>query len=394
VERAGAAGELVAQQALRAAQGVLALLADQHAHLLGVAVERAPGLGLVLLVTPRLLLPQGPAPEAEAEQQHDRGGHRDAQQAAGHAEHDHAAVRAPGRRQHGRRADAPVGELAAEGDALELGHRSGDGEGDGAGRVLLELLADPVGQLGGPLGQVVVRGHRRRHHLAAQPHLELAPRLGGVAAGDDLLARPHHHLEPGAQVVVDVGHQVLDAVGQHLLPRRPAALQRLGRGRRLAQPLDEGVGLLGPGHDLGLGLPAAAQLAGHEADLGGHPLGPGRAALGHHRRAQELDQRRVARLGVHGVVDGGRRPHPQERRHRHHRDVQPGAGQVVAVELDDAPPLGVEVGLGDHAHDLGAPGAGRLQEADLGARQLLGGVGHEDEGLGQRHDPEDDAALG
>ena len=137
--------------------------------------------------------------------------------------------------------------------------------------VALELLAHPIGQLGRPVGQVVVGGDGGGDDLAAQPRLELGPRLGGIAAGDDLLARAHHHLEPDAQVVVDVGHQVLDAVGQHLLPRRGPALQRPGDAGLVGQAGHDGLGLLGTGDDLGLGLHDLGQLARGEGHLLGHP---------------------------------------------------------------------------------------------------------------------------
>jgi hypothetical protein len=79
--------------------------------------------------------------------------------------------------------------------------------------------------------------------------------------------------------VVDVGHQVLDAVGQHLLPRRAPTLQGVGDRRLAGQALDDLLGLLGLGDDLVLGLPTLGQLAGHEGDFVGHLPGPCLPAL-------------------------------------------------------------------------------------------------------------------
>ena len=90
--------------------------------------------------------------------------------------------------------------------------------------------------------------------------------------------------------MVDVGHQVLDPVGQHLLPGRASALQRAGHGRLAGQALDHLLGLLGLGDDLGLGLQALGELAGHEGHLVGHLPGPRLPPSATTWAAQPLDE--------------------------------------------------------------------------------------------------------
>ena len=80
--------------------------------------------------------------------------------------------------------------------------------------------------------------------------------------------------------------------------------------------------------------------------------------------------------GEHVVIVGG--GHPQERGHRKHGDVEPGGAQVLAVDLEDASPLRVQVGLGEHADGIRAAADRGAQELDLGAGELLRGVGDED----------------
>ena len=72
---------------------------------------------------------------------------------------------------------------------------------------------------------------------------------------------------------------------------------------------------------------------------------------------------------------------------------RPGVGQVLAVELDDPPPVRVEVDLGHHDGGRRAPLDGGLQEGQLGRGQLLGGVGDEHDALGVAERAEGEEAV-
>ena len=113
-----------------------------------------------------------------------------------------------------------------------------------------------------------------------------------------------------------------------------------------------------------------------------------------HLLPEEVHELGESGLGVHGRIVHRRGPHPEERGHRDHLDVDIGPLQVTAVELDDAPPLGVEVDLGDHAEQPGAAFERQPHEAQLGQGQLLGGVGHEQHRVGQAEHAQREVALG
>ncbi len=174
------------------------------------------------------------------------------------------------------------------------------------------------------------------------------------------------------------------AVVEGLLPAREPLLER----GRVRLGLGQLAGQRGDGRRVllrrALGDEVAADLLGDGEDVV-HHAAPGQpVGLPEHPLAQVADQLGEAGLGVElrvAVQDG---VPAQGRRHREDLRVDPGRGEVPAVELDDAPPLGVQVGLRDHARDVRADRRGVGEELQLRRRVLLGGVGHEQHGVGRR----------
>ena len=202
------------------------------------------------------------------------------------------------------------------------------------------------------------------------------PGLLGVALVDDGLDLTVHGSDPLVEVVLDVSHQALHAVVQELLPAGSAVHQPPGAFGLAPQLVDHLLGCLRLGQHLLLGDDLQSQLLLGEADISGdrrHGLVRGRLD---DVDAQPVEQRREARLLVQLRQPQG--PQPQERRHGHQRDVDPRGGEVLPVQLDDPPPLRVQVGLRDDA-DGGGTALERLaQELHLGSRQFLARVRHED----------------
>ena len=188
--------------------------------------------------------------------------------------------------------------------------------------------------------------------------------------------------EPVAQVVVDLAGQVLRAVTERLLPPRRLGAQSLRSRLGPLEVLDDGPGPIRVGEDRAFGGERRLHLvegeqhrARRRAD--GHLLG-----LGDDRFVEEAQQGRVARLLVDLLRLRRQRLLAQQRRHRQHLHVaEPGRREVPAIELRDAPPRWVEVGLRHHADHRRAPGGGEAQHLDLHRRQLLGGVADEDHDL-------------
>ena len=132
-----------------------------------------------------------------------------------------------------------------------------------------------------------------------------------------------------------------------------------------------------------LGAQAAAELVGDGDDVV-HRGAPGeQSCLVHHALEQVLLQRREARLLVEGGVTGDHGLPADGPGHGDERGVQARGREVGAVELGDPPPLRVQVGLGQHAQDVGAHRDGPAEELQLGRRVLLRRVGHEHHGVGR-----------
>ncbi len=227
-----------------------------------------------------------------------------------------------------------------------------------------------------------------------EPRLELLPGLRRVAGLDRFVGHAGHLPDPGPQVVVDVGLQVDHAVGERLLPLRHAALQPLGLGLELGEVVDHPLGFLGVVEGIALAAELALEQRGDGDDVvHGRPhaqlLGvAGDLVLEVPRQLGE------ARLAVELAVVGPQGVHPQRGRHAQDLGRDPLAGQVVDVEVADLAPRRVEVGLGEHAHHVGAHAAGGLQEIQLGTGELLAGVGDEHHGVRQGQRPDGGGAVG
>ena len=106
--------------------------------------------------------------------------------------------------------------------ALDLGHL--DRVEAGLHERARHLCGQRLGALVGPHEVVADGGGDRVLQLGA----DLGPVLRRIAGVDDLLGVLGDGPEPAAQVVVDIGGQVGDAVVEHLLPQR-GVLQRVLR---------------------------------------------------------------------------------------------------------------------------------------------------------------------
>ena len=195
--------------------------------------------------------------------------------------------------------------------------------------------------------------------------------------------------QPVAQVVLDVGLQVGDAVVERDLPARRALLELVGAGlglgaaRRPARRAARGSSWTGE-----LGLHARRRAARPPtARPGWWSAGPGRrtgprpCAAGSRPARWKPD----SSISV-GVLRPAPRAAAASRTPGRSRRRMPALREVAAVELHDPPPVRVEVGLGEHARDVGAQLHRRVQELQLGAGVLLGGVGDQQHrvGAGQR----------
>ncbi len=290
---------------------------------------------------------------------------------------------------HGRSVEPHV-------EAAHLGQRRGRcGQVQVEACVLqVEPFRDVAGELlgAGDQGEQVV--HRGAGGLARGPGLEVPPVVLRIPGVEQRLAAAEHRPQPLAQVVVDVGGEVLDAVGEHGLPRRRTAGQVLAPPRLLRQPVGQRSALVGILDRRPLGADLLPELGDHEARR------PARVVWTAAASAPARTPRRSmsSSSGKPGLVVERRavprtRAHPQERRDRHDRQRQSGAREVAVVEVDDPSPLAVQVGLRHHADDPGTPLHGADQEIQFGGGELLRGVGDEQRGARQRQRAEREVAV-
>ena len=192
--------------------------------------------------------------------------------------------------------------------------------------------------------------------------------------------RAHRPAELEHHVVGEVGDAVADdrrpagaGAAQELeaLLRRLEPRERVLRRRRVAERRLLG---LEPGAHHRRDRPRLVRRAG-----GGAGLGRGDDLV-----AELLDEHREAAVLVELAVLAGERLGAHDARHGDHRDAQAVPLEVAAVELGDALPLRVEVDLRQREHHRRAQLGRPAQEVDLRCRQLGGGVGHEDQTVGER----------
>ena len=149
------------------------------------------------------------------------------------------------------------------------------------------LLGERLGALIGPDEVVADGGGDRVLEFGA----DLGPVIGRVAVVDDLLGVLGDGAEAAAQVVVDIGGQVGDAVVEHLLPQR-RLLQRVLR--LLLAPLQLGLQPV-PGFGVverrQLGIRRQRQMLCSRTDLGEHLVADPVVLPGQHLLAEELDDR-------------------------------------------------------------------------------------------------------
>ncbi len=214
-----------------------------------------------------------------------------------------------------------------------------------------------------------------------EPLGELVPDVGRVGVLEQLLALAGDRAQPVPQVVLDVRDEVVDPVVERGLPPGGALLERVDAGLGLLQLVGQ---VLGARRVL-LAEQLRAHRRGQRTADGQHVLADRRTVqvvgTGDDLAQQEADQLLEAGLGdqVHVLGAGG--VQPQGRGDRVDRRVDPGARQVALVELDDPPPVRVQVGLRHHAADVRAQLHRRRQELQLGGGVLLRRVGHQHDGV-------------
>ena len=99
------------------------------------------------------------------------------------------------------------------------------------------------------------------------------------------------------------------------------------------------------------------------------------------RRSRNSTSGRNPDSSISVVVLRLRGVQPQRGRNGERVGADPRGVEVAAVQLHDPPPVRVEVGLGDHARDVGAQLHRRAEELELRPGVLLRGVGDEQHGV-------------
>ena len=320
-------------------------------------------LGLLTAVGPlaRALVLDDLAPDARAQREREADddqvdGIRDGQDRRGHAPHDHrqveaasgrasasaracrrarqarraARARRPRRRSSGCRSTACRSALpACRSNCSATSSASSSARSTASGRWLASVAACTTWRCSqtSMSGQVSLR----------------------VAGLDDRLDVAQDRAQPLLQVVLDVGDQVLDAVGQHLLPASPWGRRAGAVARAVSvEPATTSSARAGSveHHAFGLGC------CGRAGPRRSRPRCAAACAASladrrHDVAREEVDQRREARLLVQRRV--------VRARSRRNDDTgitgrsMPGPREVSAVQLDDAAPLRVQVGLGHDA---------------------------------------------
>lgn len=377
---------MVAEDPLDDPQPVAGLLADLETDVVG---ERADGdlrLGAALENLGLLVVPVG----LGAEQQPGADGHRVDQRHADHRrdepEHQHTAVRAAHADQQllGDTDSAAV-EFGEFGDGVENAGEVRDV--DVGERVLTggrEVVGDSLGEPHRPLVRPdeVVADDRRG--LVGQPVAQLFPVDPRIALVDRPFGFPGHRAETVPQVVVDVGGEVGDPVGQRLLPLGGLPAHGLGVGLGLPECSDGAAG----GLRITQGGELAAQREGEmftdDAQVGGDG-GAGRLPGGrHHALAQVAVQLEESGLRIEFLVAEAQRVRTEHRRHREQRDVEARGLQMRPVGVDDGPPVRIQVGFRDQARDRRAQSGHLLEERHLRCGELLAGIGHHEHCVGRR----------
>ena len=243
--------------------------------------------------------------------------------------------------------------------------------------------------------QRVVLGHDRRAGLPLQHRLELGPGVGGVEPVDHVVDLAVELAHAVAQVVVDVGLEVAEAVVERArpldwsppsalaaLPWPPAAPRRSSAGSAAANAVRSASNV-------------AAQLVDDVLDLGGHDVErsaggrpghrPGRAtaaAAGSPESSARVSSPPASASSRSGADTGNVR----QRRCRP-RSRCPASSSTMRRQCV------VHVDLRRDVGDRRADPQHRAQELELVGRQLLGGVGHEQHGVGHREGGGGDRAV-
>ncbi len=190
-----------------------------------------------------------------------------------------------------------------------------------------------------------------------------------------------HFAQPVPEVVLHIGDEIGDAVGQGHLPPRGAPAELVGAASRLFELGDHPRSVLGMQDRVELGAQRDRELLHHRDEVVHGPALVDGLRPSEHLAPQVRDQRRESRLVVERAVLQLRGEQPQVTRDGEDRHVADIA-QVPAIDLLDLAPFGVEVGLGEHRGDVGRDSHRVLEELHLGFGVLLRGIRHQEHRVG------------
>jgi hypothetical protein len=394
VQLLGHRAEMVARGALHEAEAVLELLADLERHLVDVTSDDELRLLLPPGQTRVHVLAVGAAPHQDAGEKRQRVDERHADEPGDQPHHEHAAVGT---------ADADVDLLAraelARIEAGDLLDRVEDAPGvahvDRGERRL--AAAEHVRDFLGQPHRAFVRPDERlgdgRGDALVEPFGYLVPDGAGIALVDRLLRLAHHTPEPVSHVVLHVGDEIGDAVGERDLPAGGAPAELVGARLGRLELGDHARGVLGVLQGVQLGAHRQRQLVDHREQIVNGAAFVDRLGAAEHLAAQMRHEGGEAGIVVEAAVLGLGGEQPQIARDGEDRHVA-GIQQVAAVDLLHLAPFRVEVGLGEHGGHVRRDAHGMTQELHLGLGVLLRRVGHHQHGVRRREGGERGQRVG
>ncbi len=252
-------------------------------------------------------------------------------------------------------------------------------------RVDAALVAEQPGHVVGDLQAALLQPREDRRHLDGdhplQPGGEDRPDLGRIPGLHLFEGRGLQASHAGAEIVLRGELQAFEPVVEPLAPLGAGAPQPLDALAARQQLLVGPHGGGGVDEELALGVELTGEVGGR-LDHGvkrsaAEVVLPGAGG----RPIEELeDGRQAALVGEDGIVAAPAEV-VQPGRHRQHGDLDAHRAQVAFVDVADAPPVRVQIDLGEDDDDLGSA-MGRRDRGHLDLAQLLAGVGHHDEHVG------------
>ncbi len=306
---------MIAEDSLDDPQPVAGFLADLEADVVGERAHRDLRLGAAFEDLRLLVIPV----RLGAQEQSGAHGHRVDERHADHrrdeSEHQHTAVRtAHADQQLLGETDSAAVEFGELGHGIE--HTGQIGDVDVGQRVLAgrrEVVGHPLGEPHRSLmcpDEVVTDDGGG---LVGQPLAQLFPVDPRIALVDGPLGFPGHRAETVPQVVVDVGGEVGDPVGQRLLPLSGLTPHCLRVGLGLPERADGAAGGLRIAQGGEFAAQGEREMFADDAQIGGDG-GPGRLSCGgHHALAQVPVQIEEPGLGVEFLVAEPQRVGAQHR---------------------------------------------------------------------------------